>query len=118
MHAIPADLTALTGIRFIAAFWVVLFHFREEILRVAPKMSWLSSLLSHGHQAVPFFFMLSGFILSHSYFPRYRAQSHFQFVVLRFARLWPVHLATILFLVAYKSAFAVARGHAVTETSY
>jgi peptidoglycan/LPS O-acetylase OafA/YrhL len=50
---------------------------------------------------VPLFFILSGFILSHTYFSRYKLKEHGHFVFLRFARLWPVHAAAIITLTCY-----------------
>lgn len=49
-----------------------------------------------GHEAVPFFFLLSGFILSDNYFPKYTIGQHLKFIFLRFARLWPVHFVTLM----------------------
>lgn len=49
-----------------------------------------------GYEAVPLFFILSGFILSHNYFFDYSIAKHPKFVFLRFARLWPVHFVTLM----------------------
>jgi peptidoglycan/LPS O-acetylase OafA/YrhL len=104
------DIKPLTGIRFFAAFWVVLFHFREQIPPVLQACQPFMAFVHSGHYAVPLFFILSGFVLSHTYFHRYTYASHAEFVSLRFARLWPVHLATLLFLVLLTAAFAIRRG--------
>lgn len=101
---LPEHIAALTGVRFLAAIWVALFHLREEISNLAPPLAGLGSRFGNGHHAVPFFFILSGFILSHSYFPRYRVAHHAHFIFLRFARLWPVHVVTLSILVAYHLA--------------
>jgi peptidoglycan/LPS O-acetylase OafA/YrhL len=106
---ISTHIKPLTGVRFLAAMWVVLFHFRDELLLV-PGTSHLQPVVALGHLAVPLFFVLSGFILSHTYFARYTFRSHAQFVFLRFARLWPVHLATILLMMAYMGAILAYRG--------
>jgi peptidoglycan/LPS O-acetylase OafA/YrhL len=66
-------------------------------------------VVERGFYAVPFFFILSGFILSHTYFDKYSYRTHWKFVGLRFARLWPVHMAGILVLVAF--VVAVQLGH-------
>jgi peptidoglycan/LPS O-acetylase OafA/YrhL len=60
----------------------------------------LDPVSSQGHYAVAFFFLLSGFILSHNYARGYSLREHPKFVYLRFARIWPVHLATLLVTVS------------------
>jgi peptidoglycan/LPS O-acetylase OafA/YrhL len=99
----------LTGARIFAALWVVMFHFRFLFEDLVPAYKKIEPLASQGDYAVPFFFILSGFILSHNYFEKYSIRTHWKFVGLRFARLWPVHLAGILVLVAFVSA--VHLGH-------
>lgn len=53
-------LPALTSLRFFAALFVVLFHFRLSRTDI-PDIS----IFSFGYQAVTFFFILSGFILTY-----------------------------------------------------
>jgi peptidoglycan/LPS O-acetylase OafA/YrhL len=82
-------LPALTGLRFLAAALVVWHHARGFHVEVPA--------LPIGGFAVSVFFVLSGFILAHVY-PKLedrRAVSHF--LALRVARLWPLHLVTLLF---------------------
>jgi peptidoglycan/LPS O-acetylase OafA/YrhL len=52
------------------------------------------------HQAVSFFFVLSGFILAHVYPELRTASDRGRFVLARFARLWPTHVACTLILFA------------------
>ncbi|MBD8531503.1 MULTISPECIES: acyltransferase [unclassified Massilia] len=93
------SLTSLTSLRFIAAMMVVLSHleFLDEN-RIGP-ISWLAkNVFREGYVGVTFFFVLSGFILSHSYSTKMRegrggAQ---QFVHARIARIFPIHLLTAL----------------------
>jgi peptidoglycan/LPS O-acetylase OafA/YrhL len=92
---------SLTGVRFLAALWVVLFHFKEEFLKNNASFVVALPILEKGHLAVPFFFILSGFILSLNYFGTYTGASHARFIWDRFARLWPVHAACVLLLVLY-----------------
>lgn len=87
---------SLTGIRFLAAMWVVLYHFKHELKELLPILNPVQWLVAKGVLAVPFFFILSGFILSYNYFSRYELGRHYEFIWLRFSRLWPVHLATII----------------------
>jgi peptidoglycan/LPS O-acetylase OafA/YrhL len=86
------ELRALTSVRGIAAWLVVLFHLRRSIDGLpAPAMDFLSK----GYLAVDFFFLLSGFVIWMSYAERIRAQGLAavpEFLKRRIARIWPLHL--------------------------
>ena len=90
----PADIRPLTSLRFFAALFVVLLHFRE---RSGLDGLMDSALFTRGYLAVDFFFILSGFVLAHVYMRSVRAGtfSHIAFVEKRLARLWPMHLASL-----------------------
>jgi peptidoglycan/LPS O-acetylase OafA/YrhL len=113
--SLPKDIPALTGVRFFAAAWVVVFHFRDEFSQLLPAFDHLKPLVLQGSYAVPLFFILSGFILSHTYFPRYSLRGHGEFVFLRFARLWPVHLVAILVLIVYLILLKLHSRHVVGD---
>lgn len=70
----------LTSLRFFAALAIVLFHLDKHVPITFPNS------LSLG---VSFFFVLSGFILTHAYGEEFPIK---QFFLNRFARLWPVHV--------------------------
>ncbi len=53
---------ALTGLRFVAAFHVVLFHYWAGLLH--DKVPWINAIVSSGYVAVGLFYVLSGFILT------------------------------------------------------
>ena len=57
----PRHLDALTGLRGIAAWMVVLFHIRLSLTGLLP--GWAIAGLGKGYLAVDLFFMLSGFVL-------------------------------------------------------
>jgi len=84
-----------------AAAMVVLSHAGQ--LFGWPGVEHLHTTLSHG---VSFFFVLSGFILTHVYRSR-PWPGHWQFLALRIGRIWPVHAASLAFLLA-ASAFGDA----------
>jgi peptidoglycan/LPS O-acetylase OafA/YrhL len=91
-------IAALTGLRAVAAVWVVLFHYRGDILSVAPFTRPLEPLMSAGYLGVDVFFVLSGFVLAYNYserLSRWRPQEAASFVRNRVARVWPVHLVTL-----------------------
>lgn len=91
-------ITALTGLRAVAAVWVVLFHYRDDILALAPFLDPLEPLMSAGYLGVDVFFVLSGFVLAYNYSDRlqtWRPREAASFVQNRVARVWPVHLVTL-----------------------
>ena len=91
-------LPALTGLRFVAAMHVVLFHTAMPYLAGAP--GWLRGFVGNGFVGVSLFFVLSGFILAYNYLDgegenegRVRARP---FWAARFARVYPVYLLGLL----------------------
>ena len=95
-------IAALTGIRAVAAVWVVLFHFRAELVTLLPALEPLTPFAAAGRLGVDLFFVLSGFILAFNYADRFRSFSagdYGRFLWLRLARVYPVHLFTLAVLV-------------------
>jgi peptidoglycan/LPS O-acetylase OafA/YrhL len=78
-------LDALTGLRFIAAIMIVIYHLDGAF--GFPKAESLSAL----PQAVCFFFILSGFILTYSYPNLDSLEAKKSFFIARIARIWPAH---------------------------
>lgn len=94
----PKDLPILTSLRFFAAMVVVIHHFRY----FAPfDLLAYTGFLHEGYLAVDFFFILSGFILTHVYAPQWQAGKMLagDFIARRFARIYPLHFVTLLFMV-------------------
>jgi hypothetical protein len=87
-------LRPLTSLRFVAASMVVLSH-ACKFFGWTAIVPWYTTL-SHG---VSFFFVLSGFILTHVYRSR-PWPGYWHFLALRIGRIWPVHAAALTFLVA------------------
>lgn len=89
------DIAALTSLRFIAAFYVFLFHIQIRV--PITEISFLKLFLEEGAVGMAIFFMLSGFILAHRYSGR--SFSDREYVVARFARIYPTYaLSAILAL--------------------
>ena len=91
-------IAALTGLRAVAAVWVVLFHYRGDILTLVPAARPLEPIMSAGYLGVDVFFVLSGFVLAYNYSDRlsqWRPREAASFVQNRIARAWPVHLVTL-----------------------
>ena len=89
-------LKALTGLRFFAAIYVVLFHHAGSALSVFP--TYVSRLISYGYISVSLFFILSGFVLSYTYI---NVQSEWsidsqRFWTARFARIYPLYLFALI----------------------
>jgi peptidoglycan/LPS O-acetylase OafA/YrhL len=85
-------LPALTGARFFAALAVVFFHHVHP--SAAPP--YVRSLVSRGDVAVPFFFVLSGFVLSYNYVGDERRVDRRRFWQARFARVYPTYLLSLV----------------------
>jgi peptidoglycan/LPS O-acetylase OafA/YrhL len=83
-------LPALTGIRTLLAFNIVLFHFTP------PYLGPIRPFVEHGFVFVNVFFLISGFILSYNYFDRGRNLVKRDFWMARFSRLYPVYLLVLL----------------------
>ena len=83
----------LDGLRGVAAILVVFYHIFEgfsfaELTNGAG--SGLITTLNHGHIAVDFFFILSGFVISYAYDSRWQEMSTWQFFKRRLIRLHPM----------------------------
>ena len=93
-----SPLPALTGLRVLAAAWVVLFHYRGDIEALAPWTLPADTFMRAGYLGVDLFFPLSGFILAYNYADAMRTFSRGSagsFVRNRFARVWPVHFVAL-----------------------
>ena len=95
------DIPALTGARGPAALAVVAYHlFLDHTAE--PHASWfgLEMLFGRGSLGVDFFFILSGFIIHHVYREVFadgvRWRDARRFLLYRFARIWPLHMVTML----------------------
>ena len=89
-------ITALTGVRFLAALDVVLYHFDR-----VPLPAWahpLKNIIASGYVGVSLFFLLSGFIMAYSYLaPQGDLRgSRRNFYATRFARIYPAYFLGFL----------------------
>lgn len=99
-----SKIDTLTSLRFFAAAAIVVYHSRGHF---GIPVEFLSPFVLD--QGVSFFFVLSGFILSLVYGEKLkeggrstssRLAGILAFIVARFARIWPLHVATLV-LVAF-----------------
>jgi peptidoglycan/LPS O-acetylase OafA/YrhL len=90
----PRDaLPALTGLRFIAALVVVLFHYRFLVPGLAESGAPAARLIQAGYIGVSVFFVLSGFILAYTYLEPDGTMrgTMVAFWHARFARIYPAY---------------------------
>ena len=90
----PETIYPLTSIRFFAAFYVVLVH-SVEMTHHVEIATWGGRFLRSGYTAVGFFFVLSGYILAHVYLNTERPFIRRDFWLSRFARAYPLLLASL-----------------------
>jgi peptidoglycan/LPS O-acetylase OafA/YrhL len=102
----PAHLPALTGLRFFLALWVIFTHLigtghvYEPLVLMLPGP--LQDLLRRGYQAVPTFFVLSGFVLARTYgATAWNRGSFGKYLTGRFARVYPVYLLSLLIVAKF-----------------
>jgi peptidoglycan/LPS O-acetylase OafA/YrhL len=86
---------ALTAIRGIAAWWVVVFHFREALPLGTP--GFIHRLSDAGYLAVDLFFILSGYVIALNYgnwfaTGPFTMRRYGQFLARRLSRIYPLHL--------------------------
>lgn len=97
----------LDGLRGVAALLVVIYHIFEGFAFAETtngEGSGLISTLNHGHIAVDFFFILSGFVISYAYDDRWQTMTLRGFFKRRLIRLHPMLvmgalIGTITFLI-------------------
>ena len=96
----PGKLTALTSLRFVAAFMVVVAHSCGHF--GIPRYFGYPIIFG---QAVAFFFVLSGFILTFVY-PSLATADVPRFLLARIARIWPAHLFCLLLSCIFMPPFS------------
>ena len=108
-----AQIPSLTGIRGVAAIWVLLYHVLSIGQASAFELGFLDSqIIRVGWAGVDLFFILSGFMLMHRHstdFERFSLANVWNFAVSRFFRVYPlacIALVLILALVMIDRAFA------------
>jgi peptidoglycan/LPS O-acetylase OafA/YrhL len=114
------DIRQLTGVRFLAAIWVVLYHFQFVIFGLVPELHPVGFLFDSGYLAVDLFFALSGYIIAYQYlgaFPRGRGP-YGRFLVKRIARIYPLQLVTLVLAIATIVVGAAIGIHIPNDSSF
>lgn len=97
------EIRSLTGLRIVAAVWVVMFHFSfTPGDAYTPYWEFLRPVIASGALGVDLFFVLSGFVITLTYLDvvgaRWSRRATSQFLWARISRVWPVHaLVTTVF---------------------
>lgn len=83
-----SEIFALTGLRFVAAFYVFVFHM--QIRWPITKIKFVENFFGQGAVGMSIFFILSGFVLAYRYAD---GQTSFKkYLTNRFARIYPVYI--------------------------
>lgn len=101
------EFDALTSLRGVAASGVILVHLLPIWGSVFPALNnWtlFRTIAIHSYLFVDFFFLLSGFVMTHAYGKFFegevRAGDYKKFMLARFARVYPLHIVVLLTYVA------------------
>jgi peptidoglycan/LPS O-acetylase OafA/YrhL len=96
---------ALDSWRGIAACLVVVFHLQSSVNSHLTD----AALISNSYLFVDFFFVLSGFVIAANYEKRLaEGLSLWRFALLRFGRLYPLHLSVLLALIVLHLAHSAS----------
>ena len=100
--AAPAahDIPQLTGLRFVAALWVLVHHVSFVPGEVYARwLAPLAPIAAAGPLGVDLFFVLSGLVLARSYLERFGGapgpRQVASFLWARFARVWPLYAVVV-----------------------
>lgn len=115
------EIDAIRGIAALAVAFIFHIHhllgyYRTGPLDGLPLFSWLHD---YGFVFVDLFFVVSGFIFAHVYLPNGRIETDAPtFAAARFARLYPLHLVTLLAAAAVLAAGPSATAEGCCNDSY
>lgn len=92
------DIHIWTALRAIAALAVVLFHFRAHIAYPLSTIPVIGPMIANGNLGVDMFFVLSGFVMVHVYGLAEKSAGfrYGKFLTRRLARIYPVHVITLI----------------------
>ncbi len=106
VHKPKAHYVPLDSVRGIAALCVVVHHFvgSETLKVILPHRAWIDVAFFHNSWlCVDLFFVLSGIVISMSYMKSEFGGFDFgDFVARRIARIYPLHLATLLAFLSFR----------------
>jgi peptidoglycan/LPS O-acetylase OafA/YrhL len=108
-NARPAQLPALTGLRFLAALCVVIAHGAGAMTNLPlGNPLWRVYLTSLAAFGMSLFFVLSGFVIHYNYseqITKFHWRGIINFLIARFARLYPLYIVTVLLVLFEQGIF-------------
>lgn len=112
MPDIKTETRHLDGLRIVAASAVVILHYSDYV-KDQPIGRFLVDHTWHFNLFVDLFFVISGYVIASQYLTKVSSPATVgRFLWRRFARIYPLHLATLAFYIAIALAlyFGMARG--------
>ena len=104
------EIRALTGLRGLAAVFVMLYHFTRDDNPAGEPLASHGSFLSHGYLSVDVFFVLSGFIMALTYYDLFAGGTGMTgrrirvalpvFLGHRVARIYPLYIVMTVIMAA------------------
>ena len=109
----PPTIASLTGVRGVAALWVVFYHL-QDAAQVDGRLGWLRAIPAfvQGFRGVDLFFVLSGFILMYVHradFHELRWSGVKAFAGARFWRVYPLNAAALVLILLLYAAVPAYR---------
>jgi|TARA_B100000768_G_scaffold164620_1_gene166628 peptidoglycan/LPS O-acetylase OafA/YrhL len=101
-------------LRFFSSLSVIFYHYKltfvldngvenyDLLTEKLPFYQYLNIFYNFGFYGVNLFFIISGFVFAHIYFSKNNLISGKEFFINRFARLYPLHFATIVLLIFFQ----------------
>lgn len=118
MQPSPPQTRHLDGLRIIAAVAVVVLHYADYIKEL-PVGRFLMEHTWHFNLFVDLFFVVSGYVIASQYLGRVGDRAAVgRFIWRRLARIYPLHLATLLFYVAIALAIHAGIAHGDNAARY
>ncbi|MGH8529172.1 MAG: acyltransferase family protein [Nevskiales bacterium] len=93
------EFTALNALRAMGAFCVVYFHVYVYFYSLGLPQTWVLPMF---HTWIEFFIILGGFVITHAYAEKFKANplpTYRDFAVARFARVYPLHVVVLAAMV-------------------
>jgi peptidoglycan/LPS O-acetylase OafA/YrhL len=112
---VTGRIEAFDSLRGIAAFGVVFWHYGAHF-QAHPLNVIFSPFYHAGYLLVDFFFVLSGYVIARAYWKENRQKKLLSNIRSRIARLYPLHLFTLLWVASMQWALE-KQGHAPFASS-
>jgi peptidoglycan/LPS O-acetylase OafA/YrhL len=100
---------ALTGLRFVAAFFVLLGHMLPKVMPFADPPKWYVQISSVAAEGMTLFFVLSGFVIHYNYSARLSTGGMWglrNFFAARFARLYPLYFVVLAYQLIFSFSYS------------